>query len=1226
MIPKLTHPRSGGKFLFLLLFIICLGGLSGPAGAAAPTLAGKLVYLQGQVEVRRAGLKDWVPAQINQDLCAGDTVRTGAISRAAVLCVDESQLKLNENTVVILKSAAPSPRLRLGEVSPAALEEAAPSLYEVPQGEVWLRNKNEKFLFEVETPAVTAGIRGTELNLRVALDGATILTLLEGSLRLFNALGELHLKPGEEGLARPGQAPSKRVLVQPADAVQWSLYYPGIFSYRDLPLTAAAPGSRPPGTGAAAAFAQGEGLYDQGRLEQARQAAEGALKQDPQNDGALILLGWISLQTHALDKAEGYFRRVRVADDRAVIGLALARYRLGDAAGAYELMQAARRKLQPTPFLVTMTGYFSLLVGRVDEARSLLEAAVQQAPALALPRALLSQIYLVQNRKDAARSMAAQALAQNPSSPAAQLTMGLVNISSFDLPEARRHLEKALTLDPRFVDAQVYLAKIWLGSDYLDRAWKTIEAALRLAPREAEVLALAGFIRLGFRDYSQAFLLFNRAIRENPGLGEPHLGLGIYHFRHRDSDQGLAEMLTATLLDPRVSLYQTSLGKALYQVRSFDKALEVYDYAKTLDPKDPSPYLYKGIALTDLNRPGEAIEEINRSIALNDNTAVFRSRIMLDRDLAVRNYNLSRSYVQLGLGDWAYSKAVTAVKNDPTNSSAQLFLAHAFGSTRQRLGSAGSSLLLYRLLSPANQNTFIVYNDYTPMFEMPYIRLQVQGGIGTWEKKKAIQDHSLEVYGGVPGLAFDAFIGYQDDRGFRDRNGDTTTYIPIGFAKWEPTVKDSLFAGFAYADQEAGDTGNLNNFGYQNAPGFRQFFHSRTYEVGYAHRFTPASIFLAYFNYAPSDNHSSDRTVSFIDSGIPEIPFIFDEQVLRRADRELLNVQLQKQLILGNHTFIGGFDYLHGHLKYRYNYWYMFSWFGFPLLSGGFTDNYKPPDRSYTFYLMDYWRIFPNLLLELGLFKDYSKNSRTGYAQPVSTSLWSPRLGVNYQINGEHTLRLALQQHLSTHNLIQPNSLIPVEVASFPWAINVDDGAIVREIGLAWEAQWNSKTYSALRLDLHRFSVPQYEVDVLLQENRVWWTWKRYFASFTVNRILTPALGLSAGVGGKRFVPDPNPILQTLGQDFSEYYGVLGLAYLHRTGWQGGIATYLVDQHLKNRDDNLFGLVDASIGYEFPNKRGLVQLEVTNLFNRHFYFQKEFVTFDSFYPARRIMFKLALYF
>jgi tetratricopeptide (TPR) repeat protein len=1183
---------------------------------------GKLVYLQGQVEVLSGDQSAWNVARVNQELFAGDTVKTGAVSRAAILCVDESQLKLNENTVVTLKSVIPSPRLRLWEVAPAAVKEAAAGLYAVSQGEVWLRNKNEKILFDVETPAVTAGIRGTEFNLKVAGDGATAVILLEGRLRLHNSLGELLLQAGEEGLARPGQAPSKRVLMQPADAVQWSLYYPGIISYRDLPLAAGEKAGAQPG--AAAAVAQGEALYDQGRLAQAQQEAEGALKQDPQNDRALVLMGWISLQAGAADEALIYFRRVRAADDLAVIGLALARYRTGDAAGAYELMRASLKKLKPTPLFITMAGFFSLLAGRVEEARNLLEAAVSQAPSLALPRALMSQIYLVQNRKDAARTAAAQALAQNPASPAAQLTMGLVNIASFDLNAARERLEKALSLDPNFVDAYVYLAKIWLGSDYLDKAWKTIEKALRLAPREGEVLALAGFIRLGYRDYSQAFSLFKAAVRENPGLGEPHIGLGIYHFRYRDFDLGLASMLTATLLDPRVSLYQTSLGKALYQVRSFDKALEVYDYAKTLDPQDPTPYLYKGIALTDLNRPGEAIEEINRSIDLNDNTAIFRSRIMLDRDLAVRNYNLARSYAQLGLGDWAYSKAVTAVKNDPLNSSAQLFLFNAFFATRQRLGSAGSSLLLYRLLSPANQNTFTVFNDYTPMFEMPYIRTQIQGGVGTWGGGKAIQAHNVEVYGGVPGVAFDVFAGYDEDQGFRLRNNDQKAYSLIGMAKWEPTVKDSLFASYGYFDREAGDIGSLNDFAFQNSPNFRQFFRSQNYEAGYAHRFSPASAFLAYFNYKTFQNHSFDRTF-FKD--FFEIPGLtLDDQMQRRADREMLNVQVQQQLILGNHTFIGGFDYLHGHLKFRRDEFLRFAFLGIPILSAELKDDFKPPDRSYSFYLMDYWRLLPNLLIEIGIFKDYTTNSRVGFAAPLSTSLWSPRFGINYQVNSRHTLRFALQQHLSTHNLLQPATLVPVEVASFPWAINVDDGAIVRELGAAWEAQWNPKTFSTLRLNIHRISVPQYEVDADLNASRVWWTWKRYLATFAVNRVLTPYLGLTLGVSAKRFLPDPNPVFQPLAQDFNEYFGLVGLNYLHRSGWQGGINTFLVDQHLKDRADNFFGLVDARIGYEFPGKRGLAQVEVTNIFNRHFFFQREFVTFDSFFPARRIMGKLALYF
>jgi tetratricopeptide (TPR) repeat protein len=798
--------------------------------------------------------------------------------------------------------------------------------------------------------------------------------------------------------------------------------------------------------------------------------------------------------------------------------------------------------------------------------------------------------------------------------------MALVEIASFNLAGARLHLEKALTADPRFVEAYVYLAKIWLGGDYLDRAWKTIAPAIKLAPKEGEVLALAGFIRLAYRDYARAEKLFLEAIRVNPGLGEPHLGLGHCYFRDRRYDRGLAEVLSATLLEPRVSLYQSFLGKALYQVRNFDKALEVYDYAKTLDPQDPTPYYYKGIALTDLNRPGEAIQEINRSIELNDNRAIFRSRTMLDRDLAVRNFDLARAYSQLGLGDWAYSKAVTSVKSDPLNSSAHLFLAASFLATRQRVGSTSTELTLYNLLSPANENTFSLFTDYTPMFEMPYFRVLAQGGIGSWDKRKAIQDHNLEVYGGLPGLAFEVFGSYQDDRGFRRINGDRTFIFSNNLVKWEPTVKDSLFASFSYGDWKYGDESNLNDYGYQNAPRLRNYDHWRTYELGYVHRFTPQSTLLTYFNYQNLDNHYVDWPNRIFDYGGGwELLQTYQEL---RYPREFINFQVQQQLILGRHTFIGGFDYFHGHLKYRNMDKYVLTFWGIPIDSWEDRVDYKPPNRTYSFYLLDYWRLTSKLLLELGVFKDFAKNSRLGYEKPLATSLWSPRLGLNYQINPRHVLRLALHRSLSTH--FESPLLVPSEVASFPWQINVDDGALVRELGLAWEAQWNAKTFSVLRLDGHRIDIPQYEVFLQgnqIQEHRVWWGWKRYLASFMVNRILSPSWGLALGVTGKKIDPSFLDF-----HDFTEYNAFLGLYFRHRTGWLGSVRQFLVRQDLTDRGDNLFGLTDLKVGYEFPNKRGLATLEVTNLFNRHFFFQKEFVTLDAFYPVRRVLFRLALYF
>jgi len=208
----------------LILLALMVLALAAPAGAAP--LAGRIILIQGKVSVRAAGTAPWLPARLQQALYVGDAVRTGPHSGAALLSQDESQIKLHENTVLILKKVVPSPRLPRGESVPAAapgLPET--SVYQVIQGEIWLRNNKEEFLFELETPTVTATIRGTEFTVQVRPDGATNLVLLEGSLKLANAFGEVWLKPGEESLTRPGEAPTKRLLVSPENAVQWSLYY-----------------------------------------------------------------------------------------------------------------------------------------------------------------------------------------------------------------------------------------------------------------------------------------------------------------------------------------------------------------------------------------------------------------------------------------------------------------------------------------------------------------------------------------------------------------------------------------------------------------------------------------------------------------------------------------------------------------------------------------------------------------------------------------------------------------------------------------------------------------------------------------------------------------------------------------------------------------------------------------------------------------------------------------
>ena len=342
--PARSHPATVKTILILLLPIFVLPCLlPGPAPGSENPI-GRIINPQGQVSVLPAGVSSWEQALNGRELFPGDTVKTAQDSRVAILCIDETQLKLNENTVLVLKSSMPSPRL--GIAAPAAHRQAEGSLYEVPKGEIWLRNKSEKARFDVQTPAVTAAIRGTEFNLKVDDAGTAALVLLEGKITLSNPQGQIDLNPGEEGMARVGQAPVKRVLLQPDDAVQWSLYYPGIFSFHDIPLGA------PPDEGSPAfpVVREAQAAYDSGDLDGSRSMAEEALSRYPENGHALTILGWISLQRHDPGKALAFFQdaeKRKTWPGLTITGLALATYRLGNSTGAYELMVGELKNRPP---------------------------------------------------------------------------------------------------------------------------------------------------------------------------------------------------------------------------------------------------------------------------------------------------------------------------------------------------------------------------------------------------------------------------------------------------------------------------------------------------------------------------------------------------------------------------------------------------------------------------------------------------------------------------------------------------------------------------------------------------------------------------------------------------------------------------------------------------------------------------------------------------------------
>ena len=104
------------------------GAQAQPGAAAAPQAQGKIVALNGRVEHTPAPTEQWGPARMFQPLLVAERVRTQDASRASILFIDETQVKLNAGAVLTIREV----RSKGGTAT----------TLELSRGEGWFRTKN----------------------------------------------------------------------------------------------------------------------------------------------------------------------------------------------------------------------------------------------------------------------------------------------------------------------------------------------------------------------------------------------------------------------------------------------------------------------------------------------------------------------------------------------------------------------------------------------------------------------------------------------------------------------------------------------------------------------------------------------------------------------------------------------------------------------------------------------------------------------------------------------------------------------------------------------------------------------------------------------------------------------------------------------------------------------------------------------------------------------------
>ena len=483
----------------------------------------------------------------------------------------------------------------------------------------------------------------------------------------------------------------------------------------------------------------------------------------------------------------------------------------GDIQGAFGSIENVPGDV-PDPRFYAYRAQLLLAVGRVDEAAADIARALELDPNFSDALALEAVILIVKNEKEKALAAAEKAVETNPDSATAEIALSYAQQAMFDLKGARESLERAVEIAPDNALAWARLAEIQASFGNLGNALQSAQEAAALEPNLSRTQTVLGFAYLTQVDTKKAKAAFEKAISLDQADYLPRLGLGLAMIRDGDLNGGGRQIEIAASLDPNNSLVRSYLGKTYFEEKRTGKDVREYEIAKELDPLDPTPWFYDAIAKQTTNRPVEALDNLQRSIELNDNRAVYRSRLLLDSDLAARSAGLARIYTDLGFQQLALVEGWKSVNVDPSSFSAHRFLADSYAVLPRHEIARVSELLQSQLLQPINitpiqprlaeSNLFLIssqgpasvsFDEFNPLFNRNQVRLLTSGLVAaneTWAGEgvvSAIYDKA----------SFSAGYSYFGTDGFRI-NDDQKDQIASAYLQLELTYQTSIQAEYRY--------------------------------------------------------------------------------------------------------------------------------------------------------------------------------------------------------------------------------------------------------------------------------------------------------------------------------------------------------------------------------------------------------------------------------------------
>jgi tetratricopeptide (TPR) repeat protein len=193
-----------------------------------------------------------------------------------------------------------------------------------------------------------------------------------------------------------------------------------------------------------------------------------------------------------------------------------------------------------------------------------------------------------------------------------------------DLDGAIADLRRAAESSPGFPDIHYRLGRLLEGHGKLAEAVTEYDLAIENNANYLDAHIALGFCLIRSGDAGRASETFRAALALKLASIQDPFEEGLRLLQEDDTDRAAEPFHEAFLAVPRLS--EEFIDKALNRLRSdeFEEALIELDRALELNPNYPDLHNYRGIALCELKRDGEAIEAFRRSADLSDGFVVPR--------------------------------------------------------------------------------------------------------------------------------------------------------------------------------------------------------------------------------------------------------------------------------------------------------------------------------------------------------------------------------------------------------------------------------------------------------------------------------------------------------------------------------------------------------------------------------------------------------------------------